>query len=464
MPLQMARPRPRLRPRSAPSGLENFANSCGSRSFDRPWPLSDTDTATWAPSAGGFHTDGRRLMAVAGRVGEQVADELHDAPPVGHHQRQVRGQVDADDVLCARALEGGAGLVDQPGQVLWLGGHREGAGLDPHDVDEVCEQLAHVVGLLVDDPEELVHLCGVKRAPRLAQRGRGPLDGRERGSQLVADHPQELGAKALHLREGAHVACSYHHRVNPAVGARDRGRVDHRGHLVAVGERDGHLLAAHGLARSQHRFQRHPPLGDLLAVGAPVGAPGEQVLQRLDRQAQLAHDTARLGVGRPQLPAAGVEHHHRHRSGAQQGLEVGAGLLLAAVPPRVGDHQRSLRRRTSPACPHPQSRTRRASRRHRSCPPARPGAIPAPPAPPEPNSPAPAARTPAAPAPADSPGNHRHATPHRCPTRSRRTPTRPPSPTTESPARRSYQTTDSPPARPGRPLRISPHTPRRSAP
>ena len=39
----------------------------------------------------GRHLDRRRRGRVPGRVGEQVADDLDDAPAVGHHGRQVAG-------------------------------------------------------------------------------------------------------------------------------------------------------------------------------------------------------------------------------------------------------------------------------------------------------------------------------------------------------------------------------------
>ena len=46
IPLQMARPSPRSRPWSGPSGRENFANRWASRSAGTPRPLSATETAT----------------------------------------------------------------------------------------------------------------------------------------------------------------------------------------------------------------------------------------------------------------------------------------------------------------------------------------------------------------------------------------------------------------------------------
>ena len=140
------------------------------------------------------------------------------------------------------------------------------AGLDSHDVDEVRQQLDHVIGLLFDDPVELVRLCGVQRTPLGAQGGRGPLDGHQRGAQLVPDHSQKLRAQALRRREGRHVQRGDHHCVDLAVAAEYGSGVDDRIHLAAVGVLKRHLLAAHGLHRC---LQRKLLGGDPAAVGAP---------------------------------------------------------------------------------------------------------------------------------------------------------------------------------------------------
>ena len=99
--------------------------------------------------------DGRRLGGVRRRVGEQVAEDLRDARPVGHHPRQVLRQVDAQGAAAGAAQEGAARLVHQRGDLRRLRRHRQRTGHDSPVVEQVADQTAHVVGLLVNDAVEL---------------------------------------------------------------------------------------------------------------------------------------------------------------------------------------------------------------------------------------------------------------------------------------------------------------------
>ena len=119
----------------------------------------------------GGHPDGRRLVGMPGRVGEEVVQHLDDAPPVRHDQRQLRREVDAEVVPAPSALEPAPGLVHQGRHVRRRGGHRQLARLDARHVEQVADQVAHVVGLLADDAKELEHLGGVQVGRRLRQRG-----------------------------------------------------------------------------------------------------------------------------------------------------------------------------------------------------------------------------------------------------------------------------------------------------
>ena len=74
-------------------------------------------------------------------------------------------------VLPPSALEPAPGLVHQGRHVRRRGGHRQLARLDARHVEQVADQVAHVVGLLADDAEELEHLGGVQVGRRLRQRG-----------------------------------------------------------------------------------------------------------------------------------------------------------------------------------------------------------------------------------------------------------------------------------------------------
>ena len=88
--------------------------------------------------------------------------DLDDAPLVGHHPGQVRREVDADGLPAAAAHEGRPGPVDQGGDLRRLGVDRQRARVDAPRVEEVADEAVHVIGLRVDDAEELPHLGRVE--------------------------------------------------------------------------------------------------------------------------------------------------------------------------------------------------------------------------------------------------------------------------------------------------------------
>ena len=97
--------------------------------------------------------------------GEQVGEDLRDAPPVGHHRGQVGRQVDLDRVPRAGGEEGRAGALDERGDVDGLRRDGQFAGLDATRVEKITDQRAHVVGLVGDDAVELPHLGGDRALP-----------------------------------------------------------------------------------------------------------------------------------------------------------------------------------------------------------------------------------------------------------------------------------------------------------
>ena len=101
-----------------------------------------------------------------GCVGEQVAQHLDDAPPVRHDQRQVGLKVDVDVVTAASAQERVLGLVDQEDRVRRRRSHRQLPGVDAGHVQQVGDQAAHLVGLLLNNPEEKVHFGRVQGGTR----------------------------------------------------------------------------------------------------------------------------------------------------------------------------------------------------------------------------------------------------------------------------------------------------------
>ena len=98
-----------------------------------------------------------------GRVGQEVVQHLHDAPPVGHHRRQVRGEVDRDVLPRAAAHEGAARPVHQDGHLGGLGRDREPPRLHAPEIEQVADQGAHLVGLVDDDAQERAHLRPIER-------------------------------------------------------------------------------------------------------------------------------------------------------------------------------------------------------------------------------------------------------------------------------------------------------------
>ena len=295
------------------------------------------------PVAGPFDADRRGLRRMPDGVGEQVVQHLHDAVAVGHRPGQVRRQVDDEPVPGAAGQERGARPVHQRRDLRGLRRDRQRARVDAPGVQQVGDEAAHAVGLLVDDPEELPNL-GRTVEPRGAEhRGGRALDGGERGAQLVAHHAQELRPHALQLLERRQVLHGDHHRGDRAVLGVDRRRVDQRGDAPAVGDREHHLLGPHRLGVAQLVREREPVERDLAPVGAPAGDDLEQVLGGAAGHAQALHDPRRLAVERHRLAGPGIEHQHADRRGLDQGLQVGARLPLGPVGVRVGDRRRGLR-------------------------------------------------------------------------------------------------------------------------
>ena len=175
------------------------------------------------------------LRAVTGGVGEQVVQHLHDAPPVRHHAGEVRRQVDENVVPAVAGKERDPRLLDQLAHLGGLRRDRERAAVDPPGVEQVPDQPAHAVGLLVDDAEELPRLRRAE-ALRTAQHGRGgALDGGERGAQLVAHHAQKLRPHPVERLERREVLYGDDHGLDGTALGVDRGRVDERLDAAPIG-------------------------------------------------------------------------------------------------------------------------------------------------------------------------------------------------------------------------------------
>ena len=285
----------------------------------------------------GGHADGGPVRGVLGGVGEQVVEHLEHPLAVGAHLWQARGQVDLDDVAGAAAEEGVAGQLEDVGHLGGLGAHREHAGLDAGHVEEVVDQVAHPVGLLVDDAEELAGLGAIEGEHGAQGGGGGALDGGQGGPQFVADHAQELRPLPLQLLPRPHVL---HHEDDGGDVA--IFRVDWRGaeenrETRAVILVQHKLLGAHTLAAVEGAEHRPVVCGNGRAVHVPDDPYASDFLQTRPQAIPVAGNPLRLLVDGDDGHGLGVEHHDAHRRQVHQRFQVGPGMLLTAVVEGVGD-------------------------------------------------------------------------------------------------------------------------------
>ena len=287
--------------------------------------------------------DRRRFRSVPRGVGDEVAEDLHDAPGVCHHAGQTGRQVDHDGVAAAAAEERAARRLHQLGHLGGRRRHRERAGPDAPRVEQVADQAAHVIGLLDDEAGELAPLGRIERLGLLQQRHRRALDGGQRPAQLVAHQAQELGPHTLDLVQRRQVLQGHHDRLDRPVGGLDGGRVDQRAHAAPVRDRQLDLLGPHRLAAVEPVRARELAQGDLPAVGAPARDHFQQLLGRAARQAQAFHDAPRRAVERHRPAVRRIEDYHAHRRGLDEGLQAGSRLPLAAMRAGIGDRRRGLR-------------------------------------------------------------------------------------------------------------------------
>ena len=275
-------------------------------------------------------------------LAKQVAQHLRDAPALGHHRRQAGGKVEGDGVSPAAAEERSPRLLHQIAELRGLGRDRERARVEAPGVEQVADEAAHVVGLLVDDAQERAKLGRVHRLRGVEHGGDRALDGGERGAQLVAHQAQELGAQPLDLVERGQVLHGHHHRRHRAVLGMDGRRVDQHPHAAPVRHRERDLLGAHRLAGAQILSEGELAKRYLASVRAAEGEHLQEILGPASGHPQPLHDAPRLAVERDRPAALRVEHHDAHRGGLDQRLEIGARAALVAVGARVGDRRGGL--------------------------------------------------------------------------------------------------------------------------
>ena len=201
-----------------------------------------------------------------------------------------------------------------------------------------------MIGLLVDDVEELKHLCRLQLRRGTQHGGGRALDGGQRGPQFVAHQAQELRPRPLQLLQGRQVLHGHHQGLDLAVRGTDRRGVDQRLHAPAVGDLKHDLLGAHRGRGAQLQRQREFVQGNFPPVGAPVGNCLQQLLRGAARLAQALDNPPRLPIGRHRMSGSGIEDHHAQRRGFDQRLQVCPRPLLGPVGAGVGDRRRRLRR------------------------------------------------------------------------------------------------------------------------
>ena len=330
-------------PGRAPALRESFRKRCGSRSSGMPRPTSATEKARSAPSRATRTSIGEPSGEFPGGVGEQVAQHLNDPAPIGHHGRELRLEVHAEVAPRCPAEEPLPGLVDDRGDLARPGFDGERAGLDAGHVEQVPDQVVHLVRRVADDAEELRHLGGIELGRGLQERRDRALDGGERGPELVAHHPQELRAQLLQILERRHVLQGDDDRLDAALLGADRRRVEQRADAAAARDAHDDLLEADDLAGAEEVREREVAEGDLASVRPHERQHVQELFRRLVGLPEVVDDACRLPVERLRRPRPGIEDDDADRGGVDQGLEIGASPLFVPVRAGVRDDHRGVR-------------------------------------------------------------------------------------------------------------------------
>ena len=293
--------------------------------------------------ARGAQLDCGRRIGVSGRIREQVDQDLDDAAPIRHHQRQAGLQINDHVVPVMSVREGTPGLVHEAPHVDRFERHRERARLDVGHIQQLTDQIAHVVGLGLDDAGELDRLGRVEGIHGFPQGGCRALDGRQGRPQLVAHHAQELSPQPGQVFQRRHVLDGHDRRLHaPIFLIRvDRGGVHQRSHRRAIGHLEDDFLgtprfgAADGLRDGKLRQ------GDLSTIGPAKGENLEELL-RGAAGLKVLNDSQDFSIERYGESCLAIEDRDADGGGVDQGLEASAGPLFVPVPACVGNHQQGL--------------------------------------------------------------------------------------------------------------------------
>ena len=211
------------------------------------------------------------LRRVPSRVRKQVAENLNDSLRVGHHPGQIRGEINLYGLPAAAADESIASLVNQADHPGRLWGNRQCAGPDAPCIQQIADQIAHVIGLLVNDAEELDHLRRVEVLGGAQHRGRRALDRGQWSAQLMAHHPKKLRSHSLDLPKRLKILHCDDHRHDLVLFATNRRGVDQHSHASAIRHRENNLFSPHRLCGAKLTRQGVLLQGDLPPVLEPAG-------------------------------------------------------------------------------------------------------------------------------------------------------------------------------------------------
>ena len=189
-------------------------------------------------------------------------EHLHEPLCVGPHAGQLRHHLDFDAAVVAAAQESVLRLLDHCSDVGGVGCDRQRPRLDTRQIQEIVDQVAHLVGLFLDDAEELTSLCGIQRRRGASRRSSRALNRSQRSPQFVAHHSEELGAQPLEFLQRRYVLHGGHDRRDLAVVGADRRGVYEGGHLLAARATHNQLLCLHRLSGTGRPHNREILVGD----------------------------------------------------------------------------------------------------------------------------------------------------------------------------------------------------------
>ena len=151
---------------------------------------------------GGLHAD-EPLVGELSRVGDQIQEDLADAPLVGDDRRQVGGYglLEFDGLVLDQRDGGGHHPADDLLQVHWPELQFHLAGLDLGDVQDIVDQAQEVLTAVVDGLQVLPLHIGDRTVDPLEDDAGEADDGVERGPQFVGHVGQELALEPVHLLE-----------------------------------------------------------------------------------------------------------------------------------------------------------------------------------------------------------------------------------------------------------------------